>query len=273
MKLGLLSFAPEQVGALRILFSAFVFLPVFIRNLKKYSYKEYRVLFVYGALGVGFPPFLYTFAQTHIDSSTAGILNSLVPLWTLITGIFAFSQKFEIKKMLGVSIGLAGALILTFARAGENGLAFDFSNAWGLLVVVATLCYGLADNLLKAKLQDYRSAELAAFAFGLMSVPAFIILLSTDLSNIDIGAAQVQKSLIAILILSIFGSALAQYLFAKLIQKSNPLFASFVTYLIPIIALMWGAIDGESIGILHFVGLIVILSSIYFINSKNTSGH
>ncbi len=271
MKWGLISFSPEQVGALRILFSAFVFLPIFIRKLKKFTFREYKILFFYGAFGVGLPPFLYTFAQSHIQSSMAGILNSLVPLWTLIIGIFAFSQQFNLKKILGVVIGLTGAIIITFARSGGDAFAFDINNAWGLLVVVATLCYGISDNLLKAKLQDYDSKDLAAFAFGLMALPALGILVTTDISTIDFDSKQVYYSLGAILILAVVGSAFAQYLFAKLIQKSDPLFASFVTYLIPIVALLWGAFDGESVGMLHIVGLVIILSSIYFVNSKNKS--
>ncbi len=271
MKWGLISFSPEQVGALRIIFSALVFIPIFFKKLKKYSFNEYKILFIYGFFGVGLPPFLYTFAQSHIESSMAGILNSMVPLWTLVTGVLAFSQKLDFKKVLGVVIGLAGAIILSFARAGENGLELDLSNAWGLLVVVATLCYGISDNLLKAKLQDYDSKDLAAFAFGLMTLPAVGILLTTDMSAFKFEEDQVLYSMGAIIVLSLVGSAFAQYLFAKLIQMSNPLFASFVTYLIPIIALVWGAFDGEEVGLLHIIGLLIILSAIYFINSKDTS--
>lgn len=271
MKWGLISFSPEQVGALRIIFSALVFLPIFLKKLKRYSLREYKILFIYGLFGVGLPPFLYTFAQNHIDSSMAGILNSLVPLWTLITGMLAFSQKLDLKKVIGVIIGLTGAVILSIARAGENGLEVDLSNAWGLLVVLATLCYGISDNLLKAKLQDYDSKDLAAFAFGLMTLPALGILFTTDMSAFNFQEEQVMYSMGAIVALSVVGSAFAQYLFAKLIQMSNPLFASFVTYLIPIVALLWGAFDGESVGMLHVLGLCVILSAIYFINAKNTS--
>ncbi len=269
MKWGLISFSPEQVGALRIIFSALVFVPIFFKKLRHYTFREYKILFVYGLFGVGLPPFLYTFAQSHIQSSMAGILNSLVPLWTLVTGLLFFSQSINFKKILGVVIGLTGAIILSVARAGENGLEIDLSNAWGLLVVVATFCYGISDNLLKAKLQDYDSKDLAAFAFGLMTLPALGILFSTDISALNFENEQVLYSLGAILALALVGSAFAQYLFAKLIQMSNPLFASFVTYLIPIIALLWGAFDGESVGFLHVVGLCIILSAIYFINAKD----
>ncbi len=269
MKWGLISFSPEQVGALRIIFSALVFVPIFFKKLRHYTFREYKILFVYGLFGVGLPPFLYTFAQSHIQSSMAGILNSLVPLWTLVTGLLFFSQSINFKKILGVVIGLTGAIILSMARAGENGLELDLSNAWGLLVVVATFCYGISDNLLKAKLQDYDSKDLAAFAFGLMTLPALGILLTTDMGAFNFENEQVLYSLGAILALALVGSAFAQYLFAKLIQMSNPLFASFVTYLIPIIALLWGAFDGESVGFLHVVGLCIILSAIYFINAKD----
>ncbi len=269
MKWGLISFSPEQVGALRIIFSALVFVPIFFKKLRHYTFREYKILFVYGLFGVGLPPFLYTFAQSHIQSSMAGILNSLVPLWTLVTGLLFFSQSINFKKILGVVIGLTGAIILSMARAGENGLEIDLSNAWGLLVVVATFCYGISDNLLKAKLQDYDSKDLAAFAFGLMTLPALGILLTTDMGAFNFENEQVLYSLGAILALALVGSAFAQYLFAKLIQMSNPLFASFVTYLIPIIALLWGAFDGESVGFLHVVGLCIILSAIYFINAKD----
>jgi drug/metabolite transporter (DMT)-like permease len=259
MKMGLTAYSWDQVAALRISISGIIFIPYVLLQLKKI--RKFHWILLFALLEVGFPPFLYTYAQTHVDSSTAGILNSLVPLFTLVTGVIIFSVRTDIYKVLGVLIGLIGALLLVTFSHGE-GLSFSLSNPYGLLVVLATFMYGLAGNILKEKLEDVPSIHITAVSFSSLGILALIYLFTTDFINVRLSVYENQIALLAIIVLSVFGSALAIILFNILIKRSTALFASFVTYLIPFVALFWGFLDGENITYIYIVGLILILFGI-----------
>jgi drug/metabolite transporter (DMT)-like permease len=259
MKLGLTAYSWDQVGALRISISGIIFIPYVLFQLKKI--RKFNWIILFALLEVGFPPFLYTYAQTHVDSSTAGILNSLVPLFTLVTGALIFSVRTDLYKVIGVLIGLIGALLLVTFSQGE-GVSFSLSNPYGLLIVLATLMYGLGGNILKEKLDDVSSMHITAVSFSSLGIIALIYLFTTDFIHIPLSVYENQRALLAIVTLSVFGSALAIILFNILIKKSTALFASFVTYLIPFVALFWGFLDGENITYIYIVGLILILFGI-----------
>jgi len=274
IKKGLLAFSPVQVGSLRIFISGLAFLPYVMFKYKLIRFRLLLVIILFALLEVGIPPYLYSIAQTSVDSSTAGILNSLVPLFTLITGVLFYKSRFSFNKIAGVLIGLIGAVLLTFTRsATSSGLnvSFDFTNLYGLLIVLATILYGFGGNILKTYLQDVSGLFISAVSFVSMSVPAGIILFSTNILSVDFGNPQVVQSFSAIMILSLIGSALAIYLFSLLAQKSNALFASFVTYLIPFVALLWGFVDGEVLNVIQFLCLFLILFGIYFSHRNQIS--
>ncbi len=263
MKEGLKAYSPEVVAALRITIAAVVFLPYLLPRLRQITRLKYILIFA--LVEVGIPPFLYTFAQTVVDSSTAGILNSLVPLFTLITGAIIFGLRVTISKTAGVLIGLIGAVFLVLFRPGSAHM-IDFSYAFGFLIVLATFMYGLGGNILKEYLQDVSSMVIAATSFVCMGIPAGLFLLTTDVMSVPLSDPANLRAFAAIAILSIIGSALAIVLFNVVIKQSNALFASSVTYLIPFVAIFWGALDGEAIGYVHFISLVVILSGIYLSN-------
>lgn len=265
MKKGLDVYSWDQVAALRVTLAGLVLLPYVILKFKSIIKLKYILLFA--ALEVGFPPFLYTYAQTVVDSSSAGILNSLVPLFTLMTGAFIFGVKVNSSKVAGVFIGLLGALFLILFKTGEGNI-IDLSNSYGLLIVLATLMYGLGGNVLKEKLQDVSSILIAALSFVCMGIPTGLYLLTTDFLSIPLSNPTNLQAFIAIVLLSLFGSALAIMLFNILVKKSNALFGSFVTYLIPFVAIFWGALDGENINYKHFLSLMVILFGIFIANRK-----
>jgi len=263
MKEGLKAYSPEVVAALRITIAAVVFLPYLLTKLKQITKLKYIILFA--LLEVGIPPFLYTFAQTVIDSSTAGILNSLVPLFTLITGAIIFGVRVTLLKTAGVLIGLSGAVFLVLFAPGSADV-INFSNAFGFLIVLATLMYGLGGNILKEYLQDVSSMVITATSFVCMGIPAGLFLLTTDVMSLPLSDPANLRAFAAIATLSIVGSALAIVLFNVVIKQSDALFASSVTYLIPFVAIFWGVLDGEAIGYVHAVSLLIILSGIYLSN-------
>ncbi|MCX6153154.1 MAG: DMT family transporter [Candidatus Kapabacteria bacterium] len=271
MKKGLLAFSAPQVASLRIIFAGLIFVPFIIKNFSSIPWQKFKIVIIFALLEIGIPPFLYTFAQQHVDSSSASILNSLVPLFTLIIGLMYFSHKFSWAASLGVLLGLIGAFVMTFLKASSNlNSVLDFGNSWGLLVVLATLFYGIAGNILKEYLNDLTSGMLSALAFVSMAIPAAIYLPTTGFFSLPLTSAHNLYSLGAIAILSTFGSALAILLFTKLIKFSTALMASFVTYLIPFVSLFWGWIDGEDISIIHFSSLIIIFLGIWLANRKST---
>jgi drug/metabolite transporter (DMT)-like permease len=268
MKKGLLAYSASQVASLRILIAGSIFLPYIIKQFKTIPWHKFKFIFWFAVLEIGLPPYLYTFAQEHVDSSTAGILNSLVPLFTLFSGIILFKMRFNWLTAFGVFVGLLGAFIITFIKSGSSSVSIlDFSNHWGLLIVIATLFYGIASNILKENLGDVSSMMITSLSFVTVAIPAGIYLFTTDFIYIPLSQAQNLHSLLAITILSVFGSALAMFLFNILVKLSNALFASFVTYLIPFVSLFWGWLDSENISLFHFSSLIVIFIGIYIANA------
>jgi drug/metabolite transporter (DMT)-like permease len=268
IKKGLVSFSALEVGALRIFISALIFLPFLLLQFKRIPWNKSGYMILFGALEIGFPPFLYSIAQLKVDSSTAGILNSLVPLFTLLAGMFFFRIRFGFFKFLGVMTGLIGAILLVMQDSSghisiEN---LDFTNVYGLLIVVATLFYGIANNVLKEHLQNIPSRLIMTVSFLTMGVFATFILIHQGFFLKPILSEAYFNSFVAVFLLSAFGSALAMMLFTKLVQLSNALFASFVTYLIPFFAMMWGALDGESITLLQIFSLLFIFAGIYLAN-------
>lgn len=268
IKKGLLSFSSLEVGALRIFISAILFLPFIFTHFSKIPWNKSGYMIIFGALEIGFPPFLYAFAQQKVDSSTAGILNSLVPLFTLLSGMMLYKLRFGFLKVMGVVIGLTGAVLL-IAQDSNGNISLsniDFGNVYGSLIVLATLFYGIATNILKEHLQNIPSRLIMAVSFTSMGVISAFILIQQGFFSKPVLSDEYFNSFVAIFLLSVFGSALAMLLFNKLVQLSNALFASFVTYLIPFVALMWGALDGESITILQILSMIFILGGIYLAN-------
>ncbi len=255
IKKSLLALTPLQTGSLRVLISALAFLPWVIWRRRHIPWKGILPVIVFALCEVGIPPFLYALAQTRIDSSTAGILNSLVPLFTLITGAMFFAIGVAGRDIAGVLLGLAGAILLV----GGRDFAFRSADLYGLLVVLATILYAFAGNILQTRLSAVSALDISAMAFVSMGIPASAILMFEGLPEVS---AFTLPSLAAVAILSLVGSALAIVLFSRLVQLAGALLASFVTYLIPVVALIWAVADGEAIGALQLLALGSILAGV-----------
>ena len=264
MKKGMDAFTDVQVAAIRIFLGFIILLPFSLKSLKRLTKENSIFLFISGMIGNLIPAFLFTYAETSLSSSLAGILNSLSPFFTLIVGIIVFHNRHSFIQYLGIFVGFIGAVILV-----TNG---DFKslgsiNFYALVVVFATLLYGINSNLIKVKFVGLTGIEITSLAFMFVGPIAGIVLFSTDLSP-AIHSPKLWSSLLAIGALSLFGSVLSLFVYNTLIHHTTAIFATSVTYIIPIFALMWGVLDGEVLGILQITSMFVILLGVYLVNSK-----
>ena len=268
IKKSLAAFTPGQVGSLRISITGLVFLPYVLTHLKRFKWNKFRFIMAFALLEIGIPPFLYAIAQTHVESGTAGILSSMEPLFTLLMGFLLFGLAFNVAKLAGVLIGLSGAVLLVFTSSnlGQGGFRLDFTNVFGLLIVLAAVMYGVGTNVLKHFLSDVSDMIIVGFSFVTLAIPAFVYLLTTNVFTIDYSVPKNLYALLAITTLSLLGSGLAIYLFTIVTKKTSALFASFVTYLTPFMALTWGFLDGEPLNLMQFVSMVFILGGIYIAN-------
>ncbi|MEM9820498.1 MAG: DMT family transporter [Bacteroidota bacterium] len=260
IKKGLVAYSAEQLASLRVCISSLTFLPIFISRYAQIDWSKLRYLVVVGFSGSFIPAFLFAFAQTKISSSMAGALSSLTPLFTLVLGVLFFKIPLLWRKVFGVLLGLSGALFLLLFGT-DSGLSSNLS--YGLLVVMGCFFYAVSVNTVKASLQEMNSVTLSAVAFSLIGIPGLAFLLSTDFLQILQEHEQAWSSLGYIALLAIFGTVLASVLFFRLVQLTNPIFASMVSYMIPIVALSWGFFDGETITLYHFIGMTFILLGVY----------
>ena len=263
MKKGIVVFSTNEVAMLRLGIAWFTLLPFAWKSIKNTPKKAWKPLVIVGLFGNGIPAFLFTEAQSELDSSLIGILNSLVPLFTFIVAIFVFKTKWKISNLLGILIGLTGAIWLI---AG-GGLVLDQAHyAW--LIVIATLCYSISLNTIKVYLQEMSSIQISSFAFMFVGPPCILGLVFSDFYPNLMSTKGSWQALGYITILAVLGTSVALVLFNKLVKNSTAIFASSVTYLIPIIAVFWGIIDGEQISINHFLGIGIIFTGIYLVNKK-----
>ena len=263
MKRGLEAFSSEQVAALRIGFAYIFLLPFLIKyysiNLKKY----WKGILGMGVFGNLIPAFLFTKAETGISSSLAGMLNALTPLFTVMVGWIAFRHRSNIFQVLGILIGLGGAMLLMYS--GIQGDQSD-SMKFALLVVAATFCYAISVNMIRKYLSDMSSTRATVWAFMFTGPVSLIYLFSTDFFEVLNKHPMAASSIGYIAILGIVGSALSVIAFNELIKMSNPLFASTTTYLIPVVAVFLGVRDGEQVGWIQLVAIGIILAAIWLIN-------
>lgn len=264
IKKGLVSLSPMQLGSLRIIFSAVFLLIIGFKSLTQIKQYQWKYIALTSLFGTFIPAFLFAVAQTQISSSVSSILNSLTPLNTLIIGGVAFGLTFKRSQILGVIIGLIGTLLLII----NGALNHPNQNYWyTILVLIASICYATNVNLLKKYLSDVKPLSISTGNFVVMLIPALIVLFSTDFMSV-VEHAEVQNSMIYIVILGVVGTGIANIIFFKLIQMSSPVFATSVTYLIPVVAFFWGLLDNEMLTPIQFIGAFIILIGVYLSSKK-----
>lgn len=265
IKKGLVGLTPIQLGAFRILFTTLILSFVGFKALKPITKVQWKWIVFTGFTGTFFPSFLFAFSETEIDSSVVAVLNGLTPTFTLLIAGLVFQQALHKRQLLGVFIGFLGTLLLVLQE-------ISFSNGdwrYALLVVIAALCYGINVTTLKHKLQGVSPLGIALGNFIAIAIPAALLLFFSSFSwDTVFTDTSVQSSLGYILILSFFGTAFAKVLFNHLLSFSSAVFTISITYLIPIVAIGWGLLDGESFGPLQGFASFFILLGIYLVTDQ-----
>ena len=254
----------SQFASLRIFSAAIVMLPFAIFYFSRIPLKKIPLVILSAICGNLLPAYLFAAAiAKNIDSSLAGILNSLTPLCVVVIAIAFFRDNIRLKKIMGVLIGFLGLTLLTIT----GGTAISFENfQYSLWILLATILYGLNINIVSHYLKDINPVQLAAVSITFMILPTAIALWQLDFLNLDFDDSNVFWAVINSITLGVAGSAIATALFYVLVKKAGGLFASLVTYGIPFVALAWGFVFGETITLVQIACLGIILSGVYLAN-------
>lgn len=257
-------FTPLQVGAMRILFAALFMVPIVAKKWKVLNNGKLKYLLAVGIFGNGIPAFLFAAAQTEIPSALAGMLNSLVPVFSMLIALAVFGVKIRQLQAAGVVVGLISAVGIIWSSGGLRGS--EINPLYASLVILATVCYAISLNVIKQFLQKESSIAITGVALILVSPAGMFILFATDFISRATGSEAAIMGLGAIAILAIVGTALALILFNRLVQETNTVFAASVTYIIPLVAIAWGLVDGETLSWLQGICALTMLGGIFLIN-------
>jgi drug/metabolite transporter (DMT)-like permease len=269
MKKGLVVFSALELGAIRVSVAALLLLPFALRHVGSVERSRFKWLVLSGVVGTLLPAFLFAYAETKLASGLAGVLNALTAVFVLLVGALLFGQKLTGPRVLGITLGLAGTVVmLQLGGSGGDATPAGEGNAWyGLYILAATIGYGLSVNVIKHKLNGLTPVAVTSMLLMLIGGPALaFLLLATDFVHKLTTAPGAWTAFGYIALLATMSTAVAMVLFNKLIQQSTALFASSSTYLIPIVALALGALDGEAFNFWHFVGMVVILGGVLIIH-------
>lgn len=266
IKKSLIGLSPMQLGSLRIIITGFILFIAGFNSLKKLSKNTIKWIAISGFLGTFFPAFLFAYAETEIDSAIASILNSIVPINTILFGFLVFNIISTKRQIIGVLIGFTGAILLI-----SNGAAINPNqNYWyALLVIIATVMYAFNINIIKRHLQNISPLTIAVGNFTVIIIPAFLVLIYSGFFTQQVlQGPNFSISIFYVFLLSLFGTAIAKVLFNNLVQISTPVFASSVTYIMPIVAVFWGLLDNEVFSFWQGIATLIILGGVYLANSK-----
>ncbi|MDP5170206.1 MAG: EamA family transporter [Bacteroidia bacterium] len=270
IKRGLESFSAMQVGGLRLVIAGIFVTPLIWGKFRKIKKEEWKWILLVGVIGNALPAVLFPLAETHLNSASAGVLNVMSPIFVLLFGVALFGFRFTTLQVIGVALGFGGVLMLILL--GDQSVNLLDHVLYAGAAVLATVGYGLSTNVMKRYLGRVPTTLAPSFALFFMAIPyAIYLLLWADLGAVfEADAAHAWQSFSYIALLGILGTAISLVLFYKLIQITEPIVAASVTYLIPIVALFWGWMDGESLTSLQYLGMAVIIAGVYLVNRKKT---
>lgn len=264
MKLGLEAFTPYQVASIRLISGGLSMLPFFFRFIRQTPKSKIPVIILSGLLGNGIPAYLFCIAETRIDSSLAGMLNSFTPVFALLFGLLIFHAPVTKRQLGGLAIGFVGVIFLFLAK-GINTNAYWY---YGFFVVLATACYGLNIVLVHHHLKGFASLQLVSISLFFMMIFALPILLFSDFFILFSDTGKPWISLSASMVLGVMGTGVASILFYQLIRSAGAIFASMVTYGLPVVAIGWGLVAGEYVTMLQVLCLVLIMGGVYMVNRK-----
>ncbi|MFC2100810.1 DMT family transporter [Bacteroidota bacterium] len=266
MKKGLIYFSSEIVGALRMSIAFIVLLPLSLKALSILTKTQWIYLFLAGIFANALPAFLFSYAQTGINSSLAGILNSLTPLSTMLIALLFFHFKLTWQKVLGVLLGTTGVIGLLSISGGHS---FEFNFHYAKFIIMATICYAISLNLIKYKLKELDASVITSVSLLLVGIPitAYLFIFTDFLAQINNNSLAL-RGVGYIALLAVFGTSLALIAFNRLIKISNVVFAASVTYMIPIVAIMWGILDGEKFSMFTIFWICIIISGVVLVRNR-----
>lgn len=268
IKKGLVGMSSFQVASLRIIFAAIVIFIYSYNSLVKIPKKSWKWILITAYTGTFFPVYLISYGQTEIESGLASIITTITPINTLIVGIIFFGLVYTKKQLLGLLIGLIGAILLIY-EASEADINVNIY--YSFFIYMTTIGYAASVNLIKNYLTEISPEAVTAGIFISISPPALLVLFLSDFFSLNFDNTEVLNSIIFVFILGVFSSAIAQTLFNKFVKIASPLFAAAVTYTMPIIAIFWAILDGETLTTMQFFATAVILTGVYMVNKKKQS--
>jgi len=266
MKRGLEAFTSAEVAALRISIAFLALVPLMLKHYKIDLKKYAKGLLMMGVFGNLLPAFLFTAAETRISSSLAGMLNALTPLFTIIIAIFWTGFRPNKNQTIGVLTGLLAAIALLWF---EGGASSDDNFIYGGLIVVATIFYAISVNAIRKYLFDVKPVTASVWSFTFIGSGTLLwVLFGSNVQQTLATNAHAWGALGYVSILAVVGTASAVVMYNFLIRLSGAVFASSCTYLIPVVAVMWGVVDGESVNIWQLVAIGGIIGSVWMIHRK-----
>ena len=266
IKKALVGLEASQLGSLRIIFSSIFIFLIAWRNIFSIKKIEWKWITISAFLGSFFPAFLFAFAEKEIDSSVASIINSIVPLNTLILGMIIFKIESTKRQIIGVLIGFFGTYLLISSGLKLNP---DQNYNYAGLVILCSFLYALNVNIIKKYLQHLSALTITVGHFTAIILPAVLVFLFSDFEFSSLEKDEVKTSIFYVFILALFGTALAKIIFNKLIKISSPVFASSVTYSMLIVSIFWGIIDGEKFSIYQLIATLIIVFGVILTNKKS----
>lgn len=266
IKKALLIFSPASVGSLRIFVACLVLLPFSIKAFPKVENRKLPILLFVGGIGSFIPAMLFAFAQTRLDSALAGVMNSFTPLFVIIFGVLFFKSRLSWVSLTGIIIGFLGCVFIIF---GGSGFQASKINYYALLILAATVMYAFNVNVIKSFLPNIKALHVTAISFALISpICGLYLFFGTDFLTQFSTNENVYLGLFYVTILGAVNTALAMFIFNNLIKIASPVFASSCTYLIPIVSIIWGLLDGEVLNVYEYIGIVIILGGVYLANRK-----
>ncbi|MBT4324131.1 MAG: DMT family transporter [Cryomorphaceae bacterium] len=265
IKKGLTGLTPIQLGSLRVIVTTIIIAPIGYQKIKHIPKQKMKWVALSAFVGSFFPAYLFAFAETEISSSITAVMVSLTPLFTLLISVFVFGEELLKKQVFGVLIGFTGIIVLI----NNELFASSFNILYIMFIVLAAFCYAINANVLKYKLSNIPALGIVFMSFLFMFIPAFIILCFSDFPFSDFTSDPlIIESIIYIVILALFGTAIAKVLYIKLLAISTPVFSVSTTYLMPVVAIFWGLLDGEEFKLTQFTGTAIILLGVYLVTKK-----
>ena len=265
IKKGLTGLTPVQLGSLRVIITTVLIAPIGYNKIKHIPKNKMKWVAVSAFVGSFFPAYLFAFAETEISSSVTAVMVSLTPLFTLLISVIIFGEELLKKQVIGVIIGFLGIVVLI----NNELLSSSFNLLYVMFIVLAAFCYAVNANLLKYKLPNIPALGIVFMSFLFMFIPAFIVLFFSEFPFSDFTSDPlILESIIYIVILALFGTAIAKVMYIKLLAISTPVFSVSTTYLMPVVAIFWGLLDGEEFKLTQFIGTSIILLGVYLVTKK-----